>query len=72
MLRLESPLTEKRILFFALRKEMIGRRAYSDSVRLSRKHDAQGAFTRKRSHNDNETSSTKSSYSSSSSICSRD
>jgi len=28
-----SPLAEKRILFFHLRKCMIGRRAYSDSIR---------------------------------------
>jgi len=28
-----SPLIEKRILFFQLRKCMIGRRAYSDSIR---------------------------------------
>jgi hypothetical protein len=28
-----SPLAEKRILFFSLKKQMIGRRAYSDSVR---------------------------------------
>lgn len=30
-----SPLAEKRILFFNLKKQMIGRRAYSDSVRGS-------------------------------------
>jgi hypothetical protein len=30
-----SPLAEKRMLFFNLKKQMIGRRAYSDSVRGS-------------------------------------
>jgi hypothetical protein len=50
MLRLESPLTEKRIIFFSLRKEMIGRRAYSDSVRLSRKDDTQTAALHKRDY----------------------
>lgn len=50
MLRLESPLTEKRMIFFSLRKEMIGRRAYSDSVRLSRKDDSQTATPRKRGY----------------------
>ena len=39
MLRLESPLAEKRTLFLMNRRVLIGRRAYSDSVFLSRRDE---------------------------------
>jgi hypothetical protein len=29
---ISSPLAEKRIIFFTLKKQMIGRRAYTDSI----------------------------------------
>lgn len=40
---LRSPLLEKRIILFSIRKQMIGRRAYSESVRSKK---ATSAFTR--------------------------
>ncbi len=55
-LRFVSPLAMKRIIFFSLRKQMIGRRAYSDSIRSkkgnydeSRQSNAQQNQTQKES-----------------------
>lgn len=36
MSKVFSPLAEKRFIFFQIRKEMIGRRAYSDSIRFTK------------------------------------
>jgi hypothetical protein len=36
MHKIISPLAEKRFILFTVKKEMIGRRAYSDSVRMKK------------------------------------
>lgn len=35
---ISSPLAEKRIIFFTLKKQMIGRRAYTDSIFIRTRH----------------------------------
>ena len=37
---IQSPLAEKRITFFTIKKKMIGRRAYTDSIYLKSSHTA--------------------------------
>jgi hypothetical protein len=39
-----SPLAEKRIILFTVKKQMIGRRAYSDSIFKKTKHTIVGLY----------------------------